>query len=68
MDFGIEVVDLIKLACARAEYLIINGLSALGLIDRIGCDVFPQLLKLSWSNVLLILITICYQHPNAFEG
>jgi hypothetical protein len=28
MDFGIEVVDLIKLACARAEYLIINGLSA----------------------------------------
>jgi FkbM family methyltransferase len=35
-DFGIDEVDLIKLDCEGAEYLIISELSALGLMDRIG--------------------------------
>jgi hypothetical protein len=35
-DFGIDEVDLIKLAWERAEYLIISELSTLGLMDRIG--------------------------------
>jgi FkbM family methyltransferase len=35
-DFGIDEVDLIKLDCEGAEYLIIAELSALGLMDRIG--------------------------------
>ena len=35
-DFSIDEVDLIKLDCEGAEYLIISELSALGLMDRIG--------------------------------
>ena len=35
-DFGIDEVDLIKLDCEGAEYLIVSELSALGLMDRIG--------------------------------
>jgi hypothetical protein len=35
-DFGIYKVDLIKLDCEGAEYLIVTELSALGLMDRIG--------------------------------
>jgi hypothetical protein len=35
-DFGIDVVDLIKLDCEGAEYLIISELSVLGLMNRIG--------------------------------
>jgi hypothetical protein len=35
-DFGIDEVDLIKLAWEGAEYLIISELSARGLMDRIG--------------------------------
>jgi hypothetical protein len=35
-DFGLEEVDLIKLDCEGAEYLIVSELSALGLMDRIG--------------------------------
>jgi FkbM family methyltransferase len=35
-NFGIDEVDLIKLDCEGAEYLIISELSALGLMDRIG--------------------------------
>jgi hypothetical protein len=35
-DFGIDEVDLIKLDCEGAEYLIISECSALGLMDRIG--------------------------------
>ncbi|MEY2611377.1 MAG: hypothetical protein RL069_188 [Planctomycetota bacterium] len=35
-DFGIDEVDLIKLDCEVAEYLIISDLSALGLMNRIG--------------------------------
>jgi hypothetical protein len=34
--FGIDEVDLTKLDCKGAEYLIISELSALGLMDRIG--------------------------------
>jgi hypothetical protein len=35
-DFGIDEVDLIKLAWEGAEYLVISELSARGLMDRIG--------------------------------
>ena len=35
-DFGIDEVDLIKLDCEGAEYLIVSEISALGLMDRIG--------------------------------
>jgi len=35
-EFGIEEVDLLKLDCEGAEYLIVSELSALGLMDRIG--------------------------------
>ena len=35
-DVGIDEVDLLKLDCEGAEYLIISELSALGLMDRIG--------------------------------
>jgi len=35
-DFGIDEVDLIKLDCEGAEYLIVSEISALGLKDRIG--------------------------------
>jgi FkbM family methyltransferase len=35
-DVGIDEVDLLKLDCEGAEYLIISDLSALGLMDRIG--------------------------------
>jgi hypothetical protein len=35
-DFGIDEVDLIKLDCEGAEYLIISELSVLGLMNRIG--------------------------------
>ena len=35
-DLGIDEVELIKLDCEGAEYLIISELSALGLMDRIG--------------------------------
>ena len=34
--FGIDEVDLIKLDCEGAEYLIVSELSALGLMNRIG--------------------------------
>jgi hypothetical protein len=33
---GIEEVDLLKLDCEGAEYVVIPELSALGLMDRIG--------------------------------
>ena len=36
-DFGNDEVDLIKLAWEGAQYQIIAELSALGLMDRIGC-------------------------------
>jgi hypothetical protein len=35
-DIGIDEVDLLKLDCEGAEYLIVSELSALGLLDRIG--------------------------------
>jgi len=35
-DVGIDEVDLLKLDCEGAEYLIISEFSALGLMDRIG--------------------------------
>ena len=35
-DFGIDEIDLIKLDCEGAEYLIVSELSALGLMNRIG--------------------------------
>jgi hypothetical protein len=35
-DVGIDEVDLLKLDCEGAEYLIISELAALGLMDRIG--------------------------------
>ncbi|MBN8602598.1 MAG: FkbM family methyltransferase [Planctomycetes bacterium] len=35
-DVGIDEVDLLKLDCEGAEYLIVSELSALGLMDRIG--------------------------------
>jgi hypothetical protein len=34
--FGIDEVDMIKLDCEGAEYLITSTLSALGLMDRLG--------------------------------
>jgi FkbM family methyltransferase len=36
VDVGMDEVDLLKLDCEGAEYLIISELSALGLMDRIG--------------------------------
>jgi hypothetical protein len=35
-DVGIDEVDLLKLDCEGAEYLIVSEFSALGLMDRIG--------------------------------
>ncbi|MEY4565071.1 MAG: hypothetical protein RLY14_41 [Planctomycetota bacterium] len=35
-DVGIDEVDLLKLDCEGAEYLIVSELSALGLMNRIG--------------------------------
>ena len=35
-DLGIDEVDLLKLDCEGAEYLIVSELSALGLMDRVG--------------------------------
>jgi len=35
-DIGIDEVDLLKLDCEGAEYLIVSDFSALGIMDRIG--------------------------------
>jgi hypothetical protein len=35
-EFGIDEIDLKKLDCEGAEYMVVPELSALGLMDRIG--------------------------------